>query len=268
MSKDFMYEKFTDNDDEMFLSEVPTNILMSSLETQFNEPLEYRKKDYIQSFITKYEVLKDNTTDDLSGDIENMHDDFFAFVEKIFADRLNIGFVDIDDMGTDEMHELVHMTYRFFIKNIKKNFVNIIKNYINDNHSEILNNFEKKRDVTSLNFKAEIDDEYDVLVISELGNIISYIFSKIADISIDEFFNLCDDGEYLLELDFVKTAYDEMKLTGNFIQKYIDLITPEFEVEIESKIRNKILKKYPKRENKADLTEDEEPEKTLEDDKK
>ena len=50
----------TDLDDELFLSEVPVELLQSSLDTQFQEPIEYRKKDYIQSFIMKYQFSKDN----------------------------------------------------------------------------------------------------------------------------------------------------------------------------------------------------------------
>lgn len=255
MNSDYTYEPNT-LEDELFLAELPVNILISSIENQFDDPLEYRKKDYVQSFITKYELLKDNTTDDFMADVENIHDDFFRFVKDTFEERLGVGFVDLDNMSEDDMHDLVHITYRFFIKNIKKNFVNIVKNYINNNSDIILNNFEKKKDVTSLNFKAEIDDEYDVLVLSELGNIIEYIFDDIKNASIDEFFEYCDDNEYSLELDFVKNAYDNMELTGNFIEKYLEFINPDFEVEIQSKIRNKILKKYPKREKKIDLPEE------------
>ena len=63
MRKEYIYQP-TDLEDELFLSEVPTEIIQSSIKTQFEEPLEYRKKDYIQSFITKYEFSKENLLED------------------------------------------------------------------------------------------------------------------------------------------------------------------------------------------------------------
>ena len=56
MSREYDYEP-TEIDDELFLSEVPLELLEQSLEVQFNNPIEYRKRDYIQSFITKYEFI-------------------------------------------------------------------------------------------------------------------------------------------------------------------------------------------------------------------
>ena len=43
-----------------------------------------------------------------------------------------------------------------------------------------------------------------------------------------------------------------MKVTGNFIDKYIDMIDDDFKSEIQSKIRNKILRNYPTRVTKKE----------------
>ena len=74
----------TDLDDELFLSEVPVELLQSSLDTQFQEPIEYRKKDYIQSFIMKYQFSKDNMLEDDLIMLDIQYDKFLAFVEKTF----------------------------------------------------------------------------------------------------------------------------------------------------------------------------------------
>ena len=42
-------------------------------------------------------------------------------------------------------------------------------------------------------------------------------------------------------------AYNNFELTGNFIEKYVSMINETFLMEIQSKMRNRILKKYPKR---------------------
>ena len=54
-------------------------------------------------------------------------------------------------------------------------------------------------------------------------------------------------------------GYEEMEITGNFIESYIDMVDESFIIELQSKVRNKILKKYPKREAKEienDLEDD------------
>jgi hypothetical protein len=138
----YVYEP-VDIDDEIFLSEIPLSILESSLKEQFNDPLEYRKKDYIQSFITKYEYSVANMMEEDLTFVELKHDEFMIFVKNLFYDRLRIGFVDLGDKDSDEQHELIHLVYRFFLKNIRKNFVNVIYNWINENKKDIIDKYEK-----------------------------------------------------------------------------------------------------------------------------
>lgn len=249
-NKSYFYEN-TDNEEELFLSEVPISLLQQSIETQFNDPLENRKRDYIQSFITKYKFSKENMLEDDVLILELARDEFLQFIEKTFSDYLNIGFTNLEDLSEDDQHELIQLTYRFFIRNIKRNFVNIVLNFINDRSEEIMANFTKKKDVTTITFKTEIENEYDILVLGNLGDIINYIFNElIKESDIDIFLDLCKDDEYILELEYVENKFNEMELTGNFIEKYINMIDDEFKIEIQSKVRNNILRKYPKRKQK------------------
>jgi len=43
----------TEIDNELFLSSVPLNLIEEAIKSQFDDPLEYRKTDYIQSFLNK-----------------------------------------------------------------------------------------------------------------------------------------------------------------------------------------------------------------------
>lgn len=248
MGPEFGYEP-TDIDDEVFLSEVPLGLLEKSIETQFNDPGEYRKKDYVQSFITKYEFSKEHMYEEDQDDLDRLHDDFISFMMKVFESYLSIGFVDIDQLDDDDQHELIHLTYRFFIKNMKKNFVTLIMNYINKYKDDLLETNPKKKDVTSLNFKAEIDDDDDIIILSNLGDIIDTIISQ--DFSVDEFMELCTNEDNCLETEYVKSQIESFTITGNFIPEYMQMVNPFFKVELESKIRNQILKKYPMRESKV-----------------
>ena len=153
----------SDIEDEVFLSEVPLELIEKAIQTQFMDPFEYRKKDYVQSFLTKYKFSQDNNfnTDEDRYTIEKYHDDFMGFMIGIFDIYLSLGFPDFDSKPEEDQHELIHMTYRFFIKNIKKNFVNLIMNYTNNNIEDLVEMLSKKKDVTSLNFKLEIENDND-----------------------------------------------------------------------------------------------------------
>ena len=106
-------------------------------------------------------------------------------------------------------------------------------------------------------FKAEIDDDDEVSILANLSEVIEDIFEEMKnDFDIDQFFDLCEAEEPSLELSFVRKAYDSLDLTGNFISKYIDLIVDSyFIIEIQSKVRNKILKKYPHRTKNDDAND-------------
>ena len=126
---------------------------------------------------------------------------------------------------------------------MKKNFVNLIINYINENKSELYDDLPKKKDVTSLHFKSEIDNEEDATILSNLSTIINHILS--IDFGVDEFLDLCQGDSNTLENEFVRKKFEDFTLVGNFVEKYTDMVGEDFKIDLESKIRNRILKKYP-----------------------
>lgn len=254
MSQSVDYNYFPmDIDDELFLTDVPLNVIENSLSTQFDDPLEYRKNDYVQSFITKYNFSRENYREEDLMDLDSIRDEFVSFMLEKFDTYFNVGFVDFDSLDEEHQHEAIHIIYRFFIKNIKKNFVNIIWNYIQKRKKEIQEIVEKKKDVTTAAFKQEINNEYDIQVLSNMSKIIDYVFAqmRLSD-DVDIFFKWCQGDDYILELEYIKMMYSKMKVTGNFIDKYIDMIDDDFKSEIQSKIRNKILRNYPTRVTKKE----------------
>ena len=250
MNWDRVFELDEKEEDELFLSEIPVDLLKESLSSQFDYPLEYKKYDYIKSFIDKYDYCKDNMIDTDLEDMENNRDEFVGFVMRLFEDYLSIGFNDLDNLNNDEQHDIIHLTYLFFIKNIKKNFVNVMKNFIEDHKDDIDNKFDLKKDVTTNNFKSEIGNNFDIKILGNLKEIIDYAFIELRELdNIEEFLNMCETDEPRVELNAVRDYYNKIILTGNFIDKYLDMVDGDFISEIQTKIRNYILKKYPKRKN-------------------
>ena len=245
---EFEYEP-NDVDSDSFISELPMSLMKENIASQFEDPLEYRKKDYIQSFLSMYANAEDNLNVYEEGEKEELQeikDDFYSFMHKIFMDYLGIGFVDFFDMPSDEQDDMIHYIYRFFIVNMKKNFTCFLLNYIDEHRGEFISDdYDKRRDVTTLSLKKDIDNPEDVYILANLGDVISDILRK--DISCENFINNCDMDESCLETRFVKEKFNNDKFTGNFVEKYIDMLDDDFLLELELKIRNRILKKYKKK---------------------
>ena len=197
MSQTELYEP-NEIENEMFLSTVPLNLLEEAIKTQFDDPIEYRKTDYIQSFLNKYQFSLDNMYEEDQAELDELHDEFIQFLKDIIHEYLGIGIPNIEDYPEEDQHKILHYTYRFFITNIKKNFTQFICRYIEKYKTDITAIAVKKRDVISLNFKSEISDSYDILVLSNLGTIIDYILSGSYDV--DEFFELCSPNSLNLEV--------------------------------------------------------------------
>lgn len=75
-----------DLSDEIFSSEASIDLWISSIESQFKSPMDDRKRDYIESFITRYEYELENTVDEndvVNGPLsEEVSESFLAMVEK------------------------------------------------------------------------------------------------------------------------------------------------------------------------------------------
>lgn len=248
MNNEYSYQP-NDISSDTFLSEIPLELTKENIIAQFENPLEFRKKDHMTTFINMYRFSEEHADIYEDEDIDNVHelrDNFYSFMYKLFQEYLGIGIVDFDTLSKRDQDDLIHYTYRFFIINIKRNFVSFILNYIETHKEEFISNDEeKKKDVTSVSLKRDVISPEDIHVLSNLSNVLHDILHK--DISIDDFFEGCDSSEPCLETRFVKKQFDTLRLTGNFVSKYVKMLDYDFLSEIESKIRNKILKKYRKK---------------------
>lgn len=225
-------------DSDIFLSEIPVLLLKENVINQFDEPLENRN-DYISIFIDKYRYSKDQCDDDNISELNSVRDDFMQFMLNIFKDYLGIGIVDFDELSEDKQDDYILMLYRFFIINIKKNFVHLILNYTDKYKKSLAELSSRKKDVTTLSFKKEIKNPDDINIIANLKDIIDFILN--IDMDVQRFLDLTYNS---LETEWLDEAYSSIYITGNFVDRYRDMLNDEFKQEIESKVRNKILKKY------------------------
>lgn len=270
--KKYEYERFLESEDAQLEENAPTNegteengdifnltelniffrVEKETINHQFNDPTTPRK-DHLSGILKTIKRIKDDVNaskdlpdlafspEDCLEQLNSAHSDLVGSLVYLFKTYLNIGIPEIGDMSDDEQDRILIALYEYFILDMKKNFVQRVMHYIrNYNDNGILSICERKKDITTMSLKNEIEDEDTVLIISNICNIIDY---SLRDTDIDDFLMSTahpDRGNYLV----IKDLYDNFKITGNFVRSYMNMITVSFQSELELKIREKVLKQY------------------------
>lgn len=223
---------------DVFLSDVPISLIKENIKSQFDSPMNNRM-DYVTTFIDNYDFSKEQCTDDDELKVlRGAKDDLFSFIRSLFWDYLGISFPDFEDRDEDDQDELIRCTYRYFIINMKKNFVNMVLHYIDERKEEVLGICVKKKDVTTLAYKKQISNPDDVLILSNLNNVVKHVISS--EIYADDFIRYSRrNNDY--EGEYIETAFDEDKITGNFVPEYCRMVKSQLDIEIVNKVRQKIF---------------------------
>lgn len=239
---------FIANEDDAFLSELPYDILLDCIENQFESPADDKKRDFVDLYFKRYQLMKDNSLDDDVIELDEEKDDFIRSMAELFEDHLHIGLNVLDETADDdEIQDTITMTFRFFINRIEKNFSNAVFNYIEENIDRLVEKYGKNKDVTTASFKNMIADKNVLSVVSNVGYITDEVIDELRDINdIDYFFKLCEGNKLSVELEYVKEAFDDMRLTGNFMSSYVNKLNDDTIGNIKIKVRKKFIKKYGK----------------------
>lgn len=252
-----MYSSFDDiienlggTDDEDFLNNVPLEVLLQSIEKQFEEPEEFTNNDFVQAFIDNCEYAKQHLDeDDDITELDERRERFVLEIVKLFEKWLSLGFNDIENTPDAEQNDIIQYTYRFFLMDIKRNFTNLILNYIDENKEALYDRFKDASTASKAVFKNEIDNELDITILSNISPVVDYIMTDIST-NLDDcikFFELCTSDGANINIELSQQYFTEFKICGNFIRKYVERVNRDLLDTIKSKVRNRILKKYPKR---------------------
>ena len=250
--KGFDYDS-VEEDTEVMLSELPLSIIKDSIKQQFDDPAKYGTNDFVQTFETRYVITKENMDEENEEEINSLYIQFISFMRDIFKDKLSLGFPYLEDMSEEEQIELIHYTYRFFILNMKKNYLTFIFNYINEHKKELADALPKKKDVSTNTLKTVVTDEDEVTIMASIRECIDIIL-KDESITVDDFMRLSRGNDADLENDFINDKYDDFNINGNFVEQYKYLIDNVTRTEIESQVVIMMLQKYNGEEYSADTT--------------
>lgn len=238
------YELSTDLEIDTLLADLPLDLIKENIKEQINDPLS-TSIDYVNVITEKCDLIKEQFEDpEIHQTIKNNLRNFFQFVLDELEKRF--GFIlDLDD-EEDEIIALGEAMYNFFILRYRKNISRFIYKFIIKNKKSLADHFEsigKRKDVTSISLKKQIKNKDDILIISNLPNVIKYILSL--EVEPLDFLKYAADDE-IYEATMIKKFITEGKIAGNFVNDYLNLIKDEYDEildEIQTDVKLKIIKK-------------------------
>lgn len=248
-------------DVERVLNDLPLDIIKENITTQVNDPLLY-ESDYCSEV---YETFDEATNefghiDEYKKELEELRDKFNLFVLSEIDGKFGLG-IDYNSMSEYEVEELAKNTYQFFIVEFREKINEFILNYILSNKmslSEMYDEDYRKKDVTTLNMKKKTKNRSEVIILSNLPTIISFILDS--DHQPEEFIELSSEAEEMVA-EYIKNATTSFTISGNFVSSVLNEIKfahNDAIDEIASTIRMELIEMIPEDELNPDFIDDEE----------
>jgi hypothetical protein len=239
------YELSSNTEIDMLLSDLPLELIKENLRQQITDPLS-TNVNYVEIIEDKLREMRNmyGENDDAVTNINSLALDFFSFIINEIDTRFGIG-IDIDFSDADQAAEIGTALYSFLILRYKKNVTKFLFRYIMKNKKRIVEDFgaSKRKDVTTNSLKKKIKNKDDVLIISNLPDITSFIMNMEIDTS-DFIKYSCGEGYY--EGMVLRNLIDSGQLVGEFVEEYFSLIQNNYDFvldEIQTDVKLKIMNK-------------------------
>lgn len=240
------YEISSDLELDSLLSDLPIEVIKESIKEQVADPLS-TNINYVNTIVEKCGVLRREfeENEDALKQINDLLEDFFRFLITEIDTKFDLT-LDVSDDAVDTLVSIGEILYSFLILRYKKNISKFIYKFIIKNKKFLVEQFEKqskKKDVTSISLKKQIKNKDDILLISNLPNVIKYIMNLYIE-PLDFLKYACDDEYY--EGSILKQMILSGKLVGNFVTEYLNLIVYDNDDildEVQTDVKLKLLKK-------------------------
>lgn len=209
-------------DVERILGDLSIDIVKENIITQINDPLIY-ESNYCDDVYETLEEARDELghVEEYKIEIEEIAVDFNNFLIDTLNSKFDLD-IDRDSLESYQVEELARNCYDFFVVNLKENLTTFIFNYILDNKTylaEMLDTEYKRKDVTTLNMKKSLKNKEDVVIMSNLIDVINYIIGLEFDPS--DFIEWCSEpGEASSE--YIKDATNSFLISGNYVPAMIN----------------------------------------------
>lgn len=223
-------EYMFDSDLHMLLADLPTDLIKENIRDQIENPLS-TTVNFTETVIDKIRELENiyGDNDEVMRNVHNECISFFSFIIEQISERFELG---IDSSYFTDFNQIKNIglaLYNFFILNYKENITNFFYYYIIKNKKAIVSQFEsylKKKDVTTNSTKKKIKNREDVLIVSNLPNVINYI----ANLEIEPVdFILYASNISDFEINSIISLIELDHMSGGFVYDYINLVIDDYD---------------------------------------
>jgi hypothetical protein len=216
------YDLSSVNMNDELLSDFPLDLIKENIYEQISNPL-MSSTNYFNIVMEKYNIIKHNFSDnpDDFKNFENVIIDFCNDVLNSISEKYNLG---IDNIDTPELFPTTEAVYNYFILNYKRNVVRFFYSYITDNRNTLAESYEKmakKKDVTTLNYKRQLKEREDVIILSNLSSIVSYI--KSIQIESLDFVDMTTESDDIDDRT-IELLINRGMMNGDFVNDYLDIV--------------------------------------------
>ena len=222
------YEIINNIDLDIILSDLPMDLILSSIEYQINHPLDI-DVDYCTIVFDKCaQVFREfNGMQDVIADMEEILNKFCISVLTRLDEKFHFD-INYDNLTPYDVTKMTALLYKFFILRYRKNVSRFIYNYIQKNRKMIAEQFateDKRKDVTTLVMKKMTKNKDDIRIISNLPIIIKNILGMSHDPI--EFMELAAPVDLYYCGEIVEMLKD-FTLSGNFTKYYLNTILYQY----------------------------------------
>lgn len=240
------YEILNTIDLDMMLSDLPIDLMKENIKYQIDNPLDVGS-DYSTIVLDKCRMILKSYghIEEHKREIEQTMDDFYRFIINTLDEKFGLD-VDYESMSTNQVIELGHTLYKFFILRYRKNVSRFIYKFIMKNKkmlAELYPNDDKRKDIVTVVLKKKTKNKDEIRILSNLPLVTKEVLS--IDHEPESFMDLCCSSDQF-EAELIKEWIENFTISGNFTDNYLSLILDRYNDvldEIQAEVKMKLMKK-------------------------
>jgi len=151
---------------------IDNSFFTESIRDQIRDALDSSSVDYLNELYVKIENIKETYDEYESTDIVLFQEELNRTIIDDIRNKYSIN-IEYDD---DELSSIAKNLYHFFVIDLKEIIIAFLVAYIQENYKYIIQNIElSKFNTTYLSIDESIDDQSELLVLTNIGTIIDEI---------------------------------------------------------------------------------------------
>lgn len=240
------FDLSSDLEIDTLLADLPFDLIKENIKDQINNPLS-TKINYVNTIVEKCDVIKKEFDDDpdVISTVNTSLREFFEFIIQEIDNKFDLS-IDTTIEDNETVITIGDALYNVLILRFKKNISKFIYKFIVKNKKSLVEQFDKKakkKDVTSISLKKQIKNKDDILLLSNLPDVIKFIMNLYIE-PLDFLKYACDDKHY--EGTILWQMISNGKIIGNFVTEYFKIITDEYDYvldEVQTDVKMRLIKK-------------------------